>query len=465
MHINKFIIEGLFGNRRITLPLEKGSLVLVGPNGLGKSSVANIFYYTLSRQWRRLSEYKFSKIHIEVDSDEFSFSREEVSGFDALNQLIEGSTGRTGSMIRRLISVNLFDNFIKAPAIPSVERKKYAAALDMPVDEVLSFQRFLLRKITSDDDLMSAPSAKLEKRLAEILPERVLYLPTYRRIERDMREVFPGLEERFKRYSGPDAQIDIGRSGNFYVELVNFGMEDVKRDFKKVTQELRNYSLAQYNDLSGSYLRDVIRGNADKYNAKEIATLGEEAINAILDRVSETTLPFADKKLLRERISSIQNQKKNQTKTEDRYLAHYFSRLVAVTGDIVARESRVSDFVAVCNAYLKPGKTFNYDEVSSIITITDDLGNELDLSVLSSGEKQIVSLFSHLYLEEHGKRVVIIDEPELSLSVPWQKRFLLDIVKSSSCEFLLAVTHSPFVYENDLKSTTVDLRKLTERSA
>ncbi|MET3892391.1 hypothetical protein ABIE41_003467 [Bosea sp. OAE506] len=366
-------------------------------------------------------------------------------------------------MVRRLISSNLFDSFVKASAIPSSERRKYAAAMDMPIEEVAPFQRFLLRKITSEDDLVAAPSAKLEKRLAEILPARVLYLPTYRRIERDMREVFPGLEERFKRYSGSDALIEVGRSGNFYVELVNFGMEDVKRDIKKVTQELRDYSLAQYNDLSGSYLRDVIRGKADKYNAKEIANLDDDDINAILDRVSEATLPVEDKTLLRARIKSIQAQTKTQTKTEDRYLAHYFSRLVAVTGEIVTRESRVARFIAVCNAYLNPAKTFNYNEVTSAITILDDRGIELDLSVLSSGEKQIISLFSHLYLEESGKRVVIIDEPELSLSVPWQKRFLLDIIKSSSCEFLLAVTHSPFVYENDLKSTTVDLRKLTER--
>jgi hypothetical protein len=42
----------------------------------------------------------------------------------------------------------------------------------------------------------------------------------------------------------------------------------------------------------------------------------------------------------------------------------------------------------------------------------------LAMRTLSSGEKQIVSLFSHLYLSGQQLFFVIIDEPELSLSVP-----------------------------------------------
>jgi hypothetical protein len=39
----------------------------------------------------------------------------------------------------------------------------------------------------------------------------------------------------------------------------------------------------------------------------------------------------------------------------------------------------------------------------------------------------------------------------MSLSVPWQKRYLLDIVNGISCAGLVAVTHSPFVFDNELK--------------
>jgi energy-coupling factor transporter ATP-binding protein EcfA2 len=103
-----------------------------------------------------------------------------------------------------------------------------------------------------------------------------------------------------------------------------------------------------------------------------------------------------------------------------------------------------------------------YDELKFSLRIEDDAGKEIALSALSSGEKQIVSVFSHLYLDEHEDQIVIIDEPELSLSVPWQKRFLNDILESKRCSMLVAVTHSPFIYDEYLREATVDLRRLTE---
>jgi predicted ATPase len=76
---------------------------------------------------------------------------------------------------------------------------------------------------------------------------------------------------------------------------------------------------------------------------------------------------------------------------------------------------------------------------------------QLELRMLSSGEKQIVSLFSHIYLSGVRDFFVIIDEPELSLSVPWQQRFLPDLINTDRCTGLVAVTHSPFIWENTLE--------------
>ena len=47
--------------------------------------------------------------------------------------------------------------------------------------------------------------------------------------------------------------------------------------------------------------------------------------------------------------------------------------------------------------------------------------------------------------------MVIIDEPELSLSVEWQQSILEDIRKSGKCGSLIAATQSPFVYNNSLR--------------
>lgn len=207
----------------------------------------------------------------------------------------------------------------------------------------------------------------------------------------------------------------------------------------------------------------MIRNRADKYNSRELASLGDNEISAILDRVTEAALSREDNDLLRKRIKLIQSIERKEIDVNDKYLAHYFSKLVNVTNEIVIKENNITRFVSTCNFYLRPGKSIVYNENTSEMKVVDDRDKGIDFSALSSGEKQIVSIFAHIYLQEHSERIIIIDEPELSLSVPWQRRFLTDIIDSGSCDFLLAVTHSPFVYENRLKESTVDLRRLIER--
>jgi predicted ATP-dependent endonuclease of OLD family len=79
--------------------------------------------------------------------------------------------------------------------------------------------------------------------------------------------------------------------------------------------------------------------------------------------------------------------------------------------------------------------------------IVGDKGVPVDLESLSSGEQHELVLFYDLLFRVEPNTLVLIDEPELSLHVAWQKRFvadLLDIVKVANFDALLA-THSPFI--------------------
>ncbi|WP_455292784.1 AAA family ATPase [Vibrio parahaemolyticus] len=89
-------------------------------------------------------------------------------------------------------------------------------------------------------------------------------------------------------------------------------------------------------------------------------------------------------------------------------------------------------------------------------------GRPVGIESLSSGEKQIISLFALLYLEKKTNLAIFFDEPELSLSMEWQKTLLPDIIDSGKCQFLLATTHSPFIFDNELEEVTVDLAEFIE---
>ena len=76
-----------------------------------------------------------------------------------------------------------------------------------------------------------------------------------------------------------------------------------------------------------------------------------------------------------------------------------------------------------------------------------EIGQLLSLDSLSSGEQHELVLHYDLLFKVPSNTIVLIDEPELSLHVAWQKRFLLDlmdIIQLSDFDALIA-THSPFV--------------------
>lgn len=460
----RFEIRGLFGTKHVDLPIAGDALILVGPNGVGKSTVANIFYFFVSRQWRRLIEYSFEEIILHFGDEEVRAGRSDISGLSGYASLVKemDQSSRVAEYIRRLEDAGLLEEFLSSPRLTMAARDRYAEILSVPQAEVRPFHSHVWRRLgSSDDDLFSAPRLNLEKMLVKRLPNRTLYLPTYRRIEKDLRDIMPDFDKRYRIEWDTKGHPNYSRASGHYVDLVNFGMEDVRANIAAKTGELRDYSLKQFNELSGLYLRDVIQGSADQYSSAQIAKLTDEALSDILARVSDVVLSADHKILLKEKITQIKGKKRAEVDVNDRYLAHYFSRLMSVSADIANKEADVSSFVEVCNRYLHPSKQMVYDETKFSITIVDTNGRPIDLSVLSSGEKQIVSIFSHLYLDDARGQIVIIDEPELSLSVPWQKSFLPDILDSGHCDFVLSVTHSPFIYQNRLEKKAVDLRRRT----
>lgn len=166
-----------------------------------------------------------------------------------------------------------------------------------------------------------------------------------------------------------------------------------------------------------------------------------------------------NKMKLREIISKL---KKSDSLSEyENIIAHYFIQLINFQHELLKKEVDIVNFCKICNNYLVD-KEIIYDSKNfkiQIIYKDNDLNyiynndnTTIKLQNLSSGEKQIVSIFSHILLSEMGSFFLLIDEPELSLSVEWQKEFLLDIYNTKSCHGIFAVTHSPFICDNKLMS-------------
>lgn len=81
------------------------------------------------------------------------------------------------------------------------------------------------------------------------------------------------------------------------------------------------------------------------------------------------------------------------------------------------------------------------------LTVKTLPNDELPISALSSGEQHEIVLMYELLFRIKPNTLVMIDEPELSLHVNWQERFLSDlaeVIKVAGFDALIA-THSPYI--------------------
>jgi predicted ATP-binding protein involved in virulence len=108
---------------------------------------------------------------------------------------------------------------------------------------------------------------------------------------------------------------------------------------------------------------------------------------------------------------------------------------------------RISTFLDLINSKIKSqGKSLVIDRERGFLFKTTYGGERvLRPAELSSGEQQQIVLFYELIFKPQRQSLFLIDEPEISLNVGWQRRFLLDLAKALRLgkHYVLMATHSP----------------------
>jgi predicted ATP-dependent endonuclease of OLD family len=227
-------------------------------------------------------------------------------------------------------------------------------------------------------------------------------------------------------------------------------MDDVQRRFDKVQNDIEDLLKKGLSVFLKNVLKIVMTKNNPPIDKGIFEEINDEDLTIIFARAKDLD---AD---IKEMVwDSVRKRKFNDTLS-----GLIFQKLVELYKNQKELDRAIILFKDTCNKYLVEKKVF-YDESGIKIFIKSDLtGEEIKLKHLSSGEKQIISMFSKIYLSEANQKfIVLFDEPELSLSILWQKQLLPDIVNSGKCVFLLAVTHSPFIFKNELDDYAIGLNE------
>ena len=443
----QFDIVGLHGIRDYSVKIADNKVIIVGENGSGKTTIFKIMYYAISCDWDSLRTFDFDHVTIHFSN------RQNVSiSLDLLKRIFEiDEIDRVPYYVesRQYSRLRNFSGLINS----LIEMKRATEGKkEDDIDKIYTGSPIPYRFIKG---AIEAPAVSelysITKKIEENFDATILYLPTYRRIEEQLKNIFPSKEseewEKARRLS----------KNRRAIELVEFGMGDVERAVKEYQERLNNFSRAQQNKLTLGYLSEIIGEQYEQVNIESIRNLTEQQISDILKRIEQSILSDEQKSEITRILSQAKDTLEASNQVREKIICHYFLKLINFDREMSDEEASLLKFVEKCNKYLVSNSLI-YDKQSFACSIINkvsgiiDRSNEIHFQDMSSGEKQIVSLFSHLNLIQSKKLFVFIDEPELSLSVDWQRMFLVDILDSASCIGLIATTHSPFVFDNELES-------------
>lgn len=134
-------------------------------------------------------------------------------------------------------------------------------------------------------------------------------------------------------------------------------------------------------------------------------------------------------------------------------IEEYETELVKIT-------KRTTDFLKSVNSFLSDnGKRVDFLPESDLVVELPD-GQIISSHNLSSGELQLLILFTFLCFSFDAPSQafpVLVDEPELSLHVAWQKRYVSSISEANpNAQFIIA-THSPEIAGPTAESAITDI--------
>ena len=427
-------------NHKLVFPKDQDISIVTAPNGYGKTVLLRILDSVFNNKFLFLWKITFEKVEISFASGKhISIYKDRTDPID------NGNTGKRRAVIFESFgSGERCEPYRFLPRLSSSDLRRLEGHLQidqMGPDRWFDFR--LERSLTTDEiielyadhlperfirpleipDWLQSAIGSIDAHLVET--QRLLYLeePEERRphsrrgrvtplsvVERDAIDLAGRIGELLQQYANESQKLD----QTFPKRILEFRVGPVREE-EEIRGDLQE--LAGKRDdlmsvgLFGSTISDPIRPSD---------TFQDESIRRILSIYVEDT---------REKLS-IFDSTYAKIRLFKQILDEHFSF-----------------------------KTISIGPERGITAVDDNSEDDIPLSELSSGEQhELVLIYELLFKVEEGA-MILIDEPELSLHVSWQKRFISDLQKIQELKKMKVIiaTHSPQVI-NDKWNLVQDLK-------
>ena len=425
LNIQHIDIEDLFGIYTYSIPVDNIDisqlLILYGQNGAGKTTILQMIFNLLSSEngeghKTELANSKFKKISIKLSNNIV------ISAF-RLDDLI-------GDYI---LSFQNQETTFKVECKPILNGKKYSLH-DMDAEDDFYHFLLLLKDIKLSIHSLS-DDRKIKSNISMILNEK--------NDEVRISDIPIDIFHEMRRGEGKTFSLsDI---------FLQTSIQRVETWFNN--EALKGNTIGQ-NDIQEIYFNLITELLDDKKKEKKLAevSISKESMLEKLNILEKKNKEFMKYNLTLDfnldKYINIINVSDRKLETIENILKPYIEGIEKKLNAIEDTKNIIDTFVTTLNEF------YTGKELKFTIGATKENGikiysqyndkEELNPSMLSSGEKQLLLLFCNTITAREQASIFIIDEPELSLNVVWQRKLinaLLEFSKGSSIQFILA-SHS-----------------------
>jgi len=436
-HIQSISVEKLFGRYSYSMPASDQKLtelnILYGSNGAGKTTLLNLLFHMLSPSDRRdhrtkIAEIPFSNLAVTLNDGTIIQAKKDSQllvgrvhfsiskpGTRKIDYHFSPGTQRSSIKIEDLppdLDIKKLPPDLKDEVIKAIEKRDFHKALgDIEVSSyMLTSDRMLMGDSLEPQETLTRADTRSRTRLADIVSEN--------RTE----SVFEAMKSASRWVQ------------NKYFEKSYAGGESSKSLYEAVIEKIANTP-------------NQTRIGVNK--SQEISTISNLTETIIdLDKKSRelTKYGLGGNAISPDIAETIAQTKGNKLNLINSILQPHLSTHKSRVNDIYPLYLLIDTFVFQVNKFLKDKKLHFSLRHGFRIMIDPIEGKpqEIQPSQLSSGEQQLILLFCYVLVSRDKPSVFIIDEPEISLNILWQRLLigsLQDLVKDADIQFIFA-SHS-----------------------
>ncbi|MFT5619354.1 MAG: putative ATP-binding protein involved in virulence, partial [Arenicella sp.] len=165
----------------------------------------------------------------------------------------------------------------------------------------------------------------------------------------------------------------------------------------------------------------------------------------VLEKSPDPNLTYLDYLIAKLEGKFVKYQRDIATEVERVFMSEDRSTRADKLKEIEKLYDRKNIFLKIIKEWFGQGERNKIFDDKRFLFITND-SKEIIPKFLSSGEKQALIIFLTVLLENEQDFILIMDEPEISLHISWQRHLINKIRElNPNCQLIIS-THSPTVF-------------------